>query len=62
MASETLTLNYCIDVEMAGGTETDALYVTPILSSIYKDMGGTESERLMKEMLDEAQGQAAEML
>jgi len=45
MACETLTVCYCIDVEMAGGTETDALYVSRGLREVYMDMGGGESER-----------------
>jgi len=55
MSSETLTMCYCIDVEMAGGTETDALYVPPQLATMYKDMGGSESER---EMAQAMQGMA----
>lgn len=54
MASDTLTVCYCIDVEMAGGTETDALYVPKGLAHIYKDLGGGESERELAEMI--AQG------
>lgn len=57
MASETLTLCYCIDVEMAGGTETDALYVTRDLANVYKDLGGGESERELAEAM--AQGTMA---
>mmetsp|Transcript_19845 Transcript_19845/g.42272 ORF Transcript_19845/g.42272 Transcript_19845/m.42272 type:complete len:655 (-) Transcript_19845:38-2002(-) len=51
MSSETLTVCYCIDVEMVGGTETDALYVPNSLRDIYKDLGGGESERELSEMI-----------
>jgi len=51
MSSITLTMCYCIDVEMAGGTETDALYVTPELKLVYKDLGGGESERELSELI-----------
>jgi len=57
MASESLTICYCIDVEMAGGTETDALYVPASLKDCYKDLGGGESERELSELLaNEATG------
>ena len=57
MASFTLTISYCIDVEMAGGTETDALYVPRPLAEVYKDMGGSESEREMAQLMaDRARG------
>ncbi|CAJ1398106.1 unnamed protein product [Effrenium voratum] len=45
MASNALTICYCIDVEMVGGTETDALYAPPALKLVYRDLGGGESER-----------------
>eukprot|EP00931_Biecheleriopsis_adriatica_P036553 TRINITY_DN21047_c0_g1_i1.p1 TRINITY_DN21047_c0_g1~~TRINITY_DN21047_c0_g1_i1.p1 ORF type:complete len:657 (-),score=109.08 TRINITY_DN21047_c0_g1_i1:38-2008(-) len=45
ISSNTLTVCYCIDVEMAGGTETDALYAPANLKLVYKDLGGGESER-----------------
>jgi len=51
MASITLTICYCIDVEMAGGTETDAHYVPASLKETYKDLGGGESERELSEMI-----------
>merc|ERR1712226_1627710 len=51
MASQALTVCYCIDVEMAGGTETDALYVPATLKDVYKDLGGGESERELSEMI-----------
>jgi len=51
MASKSLTMCYCIDVEMVGGTETDALYVPATLKDVYKDLGGGESERELSEML-----------
>jgi len=54
MASNALTVCYCIDVEMAGGTETDALYVPLSLKEVYKNLGGGESERELSEMI--AQG------
>jgi len=57
MASQTLTVCYCIDVEMAGGTETDALYLPPSLKEVYKDLGGGESERELAELIEQsAQG------
>lgn len=57
MASQTLTVCYCIDVEMVGGTETDALYVPNTLKEVYKDLGGGESEReLSQMMMMQAQG------
>uniref|UniRef100_A0A6V0D1F1 Choline transporter-like protein n=1 Tax=Zooxanthella nutricula TaxID=1333877 RepID=A0A6V0D1F1_9DINO len=52
IASETLTICYCIDVEMAGGTETDALYVPQSLKDCYKDLGGGESERELSELIE----------
>jgi len=52
MASESLTICYCIDVEMAGGTETDALYVPASLKDCYKDLGGGESERELSELIE----------
>eukprot|EP00930_Biecheleria_cincta_P060512 TRINITY_DN46151_c0_g1_i1.p1 TRINITY_DN46151_c0_g1~~TRINITY_DN46151_c0_g1_i1.p1 ORF type:complete len:657 (-),score=85.06 TRINITY_DN46151_c0_g1_i1:55-2025(-) len=51
MSSCTLTVCYCIDVEMAGGTETDALYVPSSLKETYKDLGGGESERELAELM-----------
>lgn len=51
MASESLTISYCIDVEMVGGTETDALYVPASLKDCYKDLGGGESERELSELI-----------
>ncbi|CAK9078004.1 unnamed protein product [Durusdinium trenchii] len=45
MASNALTICYCIDVEMVGGTETDALYAPQGLKLVYRDLGGGESER-----------------
>lgn len=51
MAAESLTVCYCIDVEMAGGTETDALHVPRNLAEVYKDLGGGESERELAEMM-----------
>lgn len=51
MASEALTVCYCIDVEMVGGTETDALYVPGTLKEVYKDLGGGESERERAELI-----------
>jgi len=56
MASCTLTVCYCIDVEMAGGTETDALYVPPSLKEVYKNLGGGESERELSAMKAHAAG------
>jgi len=53
MASHTLTVCYCIDVEMVGGTETDAFYVPGSLKEVYKDLGGGESEREYSEMIAE---------
>jgi hypothetical protein len=59
MAAETLTVCYCIDVEMVGGTETDALYVPASLKEVYKDLGGGESERERAELIaDGEQGGA----
>lgn len=52
MAAEALTICYCIDVEMAGGTETDALYVPASLKDCYKDLGGGESERELSELIE----------
>lgn len=54
MASNTLTVCYCIDVEMAGGTETDALYLPQTLKDVYKDLGGGESERELSELIEQA--------
>jgi len=51
VSSNTLTVCYCIDVEMAGGTETDALYVPQNLKETYKDLGGGESERELAELM-----------
>lgn len=51
MAAEALTVCYCIDVEMVGGTETDALYVPGTLKDVYKDLGGGESERERAELI-----------
>lgn len=51
MASESLTICYCIDVEMTGGTETDALYVPASLKDCYKDLGGGESERELSALI-----------
>jgi hypothetical protein len=56
MASQTLTVCYCIDVEMAGGTETDALYLPGSLKEVYKDLGGGESERELAELIEQNQG------
>lgn len=56
MASNALTVSYCIDVEMVGGTETDALFVPKTLKVVYKDLGGGESERQLSEMIAQAQG------
>merc|ERR1711988_834594 len=57
MAAEALTVCYCIDVEMVGGTETDALYVPQSLKEVYKDLGGGESERERAELIEQsAQG------
>jgi len=53
MSSVVLSVAYCIDVEMAGGTETDALYVTKALAEVYKDMGGSESEREMAQAMSQ---------
>lgn len=59
MAAEALTVCYCIDVEMVGGTETDALYVPASLKGVYKDLGGGESERERAELIaDGEQGGA----
>lgn len=52
MASHTLTVCYCIDVEMAGGTETAALYLPASLKEVYKDLGGGESERELSEQVE----------
>jgi len=57
MAAESLTVCYCIDVEMVGGTETDALYVPFSLKEVYKDLGGGESERERAELI--ADGETA---
>eukprot|EP00927_Polykrikos_kofoidii_P046284 TRINITY_DN40501_c0_g1_i1.p1 TRINITY_DN40501_c0_g1~~TRINITY_DN40501_c0_g1_i1.p1 ORF type:complete len:652 (-),score=82.00 TRINITY_DN40501_c0_g1_i1:241-2196(-) len=54
MASQTLTMCYCIDVEMAGGTETDAHYVPDSLRYVYTDLGGGESERELSEMIEQS--------
>lgn len=51
MASDALSVCYCIDVEMVGGTETDALYVPLSLKEVYKDLGGGESERERAELI-----------
>lgn len=51
MAAETLTVCYCIDVEMGGGTETDAMYVPSTLKIVYKDLGGGETERELSEIM-----------
>ena len=51
MASNALTICYCIDVEMVGGTETDALYAPPALKLVYRDLGGGESERELAELM-----------
>jgi hypothetical protein len=54
MASQTLTVCYCIDVEMAGGTETDALYLPASLKEVYKDLGGGDSERELAELIEQS--------
>eukprot|EP00913_Durusdinium_trenchii_P002821 g2612.t1 len=51
MASNALTICYCIDVEMVGGTETDALYAPQGLKLVYRDLGGGESERELAELM-----------
>merc|ERR1719491_98566 len=51
IAAEALTVCYCIDVEMVGGTETDALYVPASLKEVYKDLGGGESVRERAELI-----------
>ena len=51
MASNALTICYCIDVEMVGGTETDALYAPPGLKLVYRDLGGGESERELADLM-----------
>lgn len=51
MSSNALTVCYCIDVEMAGGTETDAQFVSASLKEVYRDLGGGESERELSEMI-----------
>eukprot|EP00928_Gymnodinium_smaydae_P017577 TRINITY_DN16720_c0_g1_i1.p1 TRINITY_DN16720_c0_g1~~TRINITY_DN16720_c0_g1_i1.p1 ORF type:complete len:653 (-),score=125.55 TRINITY_DN16720_c0_g1_i1:106-2064(-) len=54
MASHTLSVCYCIDVEMAGGTETDALFLPASLKEVYKDLGGGESERELSELIEQS--------
>ncbi|CAE7864183.1 unnamed protein product [Symbiodinium sp. KB8] len=51
MSSNALTICYCIDVEMVGGTETDALYAPAGLKLVYRDLGGGESERELAELM-----------
>lgn len=55
MASNALTICYCIDVEMVGGAETDALYAKETLKDAFKDLGGGESERERSEMMMQAE-------